>query len=180
MGLYETYRSKGFRQDVIEIRNQEWTDFDDFWEKYGEETNPDAWTSWLTVAAFFNGVGVLLKRNLIDIILVEDLLSNVVFGMWSRMEVPLHGYRKWQTRTLFGLEILHGFEYLYKQLKQRASPVPTVISDNKKRIISRFHSFFNPILLSGFFRVNLLFWLYPILFCARVCISLKECNSILH
>ena len=121
MGLYETYRSKEFRQDVIEIRNQEWTDFDDFWEKYGEETNPSAWSSWLTVAAFFNGVGVLLKRNLIDIGLVEDLLSNVVFGMWSRMHVPLYGYREWQTRSVYGQEILHGFEFLYEQLAKRAS-----------------------------------------------------------
>lgn len=121
MGLYETYRSKEFRQDVIEIRSQEYTDFDDFWEKYGEETNPDAWTSWLTVASFFNSVGVLLKRNMIDIVLVEDLLSNVVFGMWSRMHVPLYGYREWQTRTVIGQEILHGFEYLYEQLSQRAT-----------------------------------------------------------
>lgn len=86
MGLHETYRSKEFREDITELRSQEWTDFDDFWAKYGEETNPDAWTTWMSVAAFFNGVGVLLKRNLIDIILVEDLLSNVVFGSWSRMK----------------------------------------------------------------------------------------------
>ena len=121
MGLYDTYRSREFRANVTELRSQEWTDFDDFWEKYGEENNPEAWTSWLSVAAFFNGVGVLLKRNLIDIVLVEDLLANVVFGSWSRMHVPLYGYRKWQTRSVIGQEILHGFEYLYEQLKQRAT-----------------------------------------------------------
>ena len=126
MELYETYRSKEFREDVTKLRSQEWTDFDDFWEKYGEENNPDAWNTWISVAAFFNGVGVLLKRNLIDIVLVEDLLSNVVFGSWSRMQVPLFGYRKWQTRSIIGQEILHGFEYLYEQLKQRATPVPPV------------------------------------------------------
>lgn len=130
MNLYETYRSKEFRADVTEVRNQEWTDFDDFWEKYGEKNNPDAWAAWISVAAFFNGVGVLLKRKLIDIVLVEDLLSNVVFGSWSRMYVPLYGYRKWQTRSVIGQEILHGFEYLYEKLSQRATPVARLTDDN--------------------------------------------------
>jgi hypothetical protein len=35
------------------------------------------------LAQFFNGIGVLVKRKLIDIALVEDLLSNRVIWWWE-------------------------------------------------------------------------------------------------
>ena len=71
MNLYETYRSPEFRLKQTTIQNQEYKDFNDFWTKYGSETNPENWAVWLSVAGFFNGVGVLLKKGLIDFALVE-------------------------------------------------------------------------------------------------------------
>lgn len=48
MGPYEAYRSPESRNQWSEIINQEWDDFDDLWEKYGRDTNPEAWVKWIS------------------------------------------------------------------------------------------------------------------------------------
>ncbi len=73
MGLYETYRSPQFRKQWTTILNQEYTDFDDFWEKYGLENNPDAWANWQSVASFFHGMGILVKKGLVEPNLLDEL-----------------------------------------------------------------------------------------------------------
>jgi hypothetical protein len=104
------------------IINQEWIDFEDFWAKYGNESNPDAWAQWWSVAAFFNGIGVLIKRNLLEISLVEELLSNVTDIMWHRMSQVIFEWRKTIPRQkLREYEVLHGFEYLYTEMHSRGT-----------------------------------------------------------
>jgi hypothetical protein len=126
MQIYEGYRSSEFRLLAEEIISQEWTDYDDFWEKFGPINNPTAWSRWGAVAAFYNGVGVLLKKELIDIDLVEELISNQAFVLWVRMEPILQGWRENVVGSRFGeqarskkYEAYSGYEYLIKELKQR-------------------------------------------------------------
>jgi hypothetical protein len=123
--LYETYRSPKFRQIQIEIMNLEWTDYNDFWERYGLESNPETWAKWLSVASFFNGLGVLLKNKMIDIVLVEELFSNITFISWDRIGPIIMGRRK--SRETFKESLLSskypffsGFEYLFNELQKRA------------------------------------------------------------
>jgi hypothetical protein len=126
MQIYEGYRSSEFRVLVEEVINQEWMDYDDFWEKYGAINNPVAWSKWGSVAAFFNGVGVLLKKELIDIDLVEELISNQAFVLWVRMEPILQGWSENIIGNRFGEQArskkygaYSGFVYLVQELRQR-------------------------------------------------------------
>ena len=121
MNLYDTYRDKEFRSYTTELRGWSWQDFDEFWDKYGEANNPEAWNIWITVALFYNGMGVLLMKNLIEIELIEELFSNVVFGAWSRMGDIILEHRNRQKRHLASRDTFHGFEYLYKELEKRAT-----------------------------------------------------------
>jgi len=73
MPLYETYRNREFRRQIAELRNQEWTSNEDFLEKYGPETNPDAFATRIAVGSYFDGIGVLVKNNLVDVNMVNDL-----------------------------------------------------------------------------------------------------------
>ena len=106
-----------------EIINQEWSDFDDFWEKYGSQTNPSTWARWQSTASEFHGMGVLLKKGLIDIELVEELLVNQVFVAWFRMEPIVEGFKGWiNTRPApmsSKYETYSGFKYLYEELAKR-------------------------------------------------------------
>jgi hypothetical protein len=122
MNLYETYRSPEFRKQQMIIQNLEYTDFEDFIEKYGSETNPESWAIWFSVAAFFNGVGVLVGRNLLDIGLVEELLGNITDRMWTVMGPVLIEWRRQSvTQKMRKYELLHGFEYLYDQMRSRGT-----------------------------------------------------------
>lgn len=126
MGLYEAYRSPEFRTQWSKVINQEWSDFDDFWEKYGRDTNPEAWVNWISVISYFHGIGVLLKQGLIDIVLVEELLVNIIFISWARMGPILKGFRENVAGHRFGgqgrssrYDPYSGFDYLYSELKKR-------------------------------------------------------------
>ena len=67
MNLYEVYRSPEFRARVNTVLLQEWTDPDDFWERYGlDNKNGEAWTNWQSVAGFFHGIGFLPFLDVAD------------------------------------------------------------------------------------------------------------------
>jgi len=85
--IYDNYRSIESRRQSMEIHGWEWEGIDDFFEKYGQQNNPEAWTLWTTKAALFNGIGILLKRNLIDIRLLDDLLTNSVDRHWNAIKM---------------------------------------------------------------------------------------------
>lgn len=143
MNLYESYRSKESRLESIKINGWKWKDMDDFYEKYGQQNNPEAWATWEGKAAFFNGVGILLKRNLIDIRLLDDLLTNSVIRHWNSLGMGLilvdwrkrvsirRQETKWRHDPEFsgdkgasqGNTSFFGFDYLYKSLmKYRETP----------------------------------------------------------
>jgi hypothetical protein len=128
MELYSAYRDPEFAKNWGEIMDQEYTDFDDYWKKYGSETNREAWNKWQSVARLFNGVGVLLKKGLVDIDLVEELLVNIVLISWVKMGPVVYGFREYTRLRGKRLNFharsdkypqLSGFEYLYNELRKR-------------------------------------------------------------
>ena len=61
--IYDSYRSIESRQQSNEISSWEWEDINDFFEKYGQQNNPEAWITWTSKAAYFNGIGILLRAR---------------------------------------------------------------------------------------------------------------------
>jgi hypothetical protein len=87
MDLYEVFRNKEFQRDVATIYNiWQWKDYDEFEVKYGRTTHPDEYSSYLSVVNYFGGLGVLVKRGMIDPSLVKDLMSGVVTRFWEKIE----------------------------------------------------------------------------------------------
>jgi len=64
------------------------------------------------VGRFLDGVGILLKKNLIEIDLINKLLSDVIFGSWIRMAPWLKENRENLDRP----QLWRNFEYLYNRL----------------------------------------------------------------
>ena len=135
MNLYDSYRSTESRRQSLEIQSWDWKSPHDFFEKYGQEVNPDAWALWEAKTAFFNGIGILLKKNLIDIDLLDELLTSSVNRHWNimGMGVILTEWRKrlperkleeeWKydsdyldQRDSVVITPFHGFDYLYHGL----------------------------------------------------------------
>lgn len=115
MGLYEKYRERDFRLLWNQLMFQwEWEDYDDWRQKYGSQANPKAWSINSSMMGFFEGIGVLLKYDLIDIDLVHDLVGNLAIRFWERNKPIVVGQRKQS-----GIKMWKDYEYLYNLLKNQ-------------------------------------------------------------
>jgi len=113
MDLYQTYRSPEFIQDWDQvIWRLEFENWEDAMIKLHPLNNPEERRAWFSVGMFFNGVGVLVKRNLIDISLVDDLLGGMIILTWEKM-----GPIETESRVrLSNPRAFEDFEYLYNKI----------------------------------------------------------------
>jgi hypothetical protein len=113
MPIYATYSSTEFLKAWSEIMNYQYEDYDDFLSKYGFDVNPDASVKGRMVNAYLEGIGVLMKRGLIEPSFVDDLMSGVIIGYWEKFEPYLLEYRKRRDWPQTGEHV----EYLYNKIK---------------------------------------------------------------
>jgi len=92
-----------------------WKDFRDFWKKYGPETNIEAFTKWDSMGTYYKGVGVLVKRKLIDLDMVEELMGISIVLQWEKSEPIIKGLRERLNLPQFA----EWYEYLYNEMQKR-------------------------------------------------------------
>ena len=109
MHIYYTWSSRENINIRRELRTWTWTDYDDFIQKYGEANNPEAWSSFQELANFYEGIGVLIKRKLIDPAFVDDLMSGETLWGWVKFGVIVREYRVRKNAPYF----YEFWEYLY-------------------------------------------------------------------
>ena len=91
-----------------------WTDADDFWTKYGAETNIKEYSRLASAGNYFKGIGVLLKRGLIDKMFIYDLLSSPLKLYWERLgPIILERRRLTDNPNLFAY-----VDYLYDEMNK--------------------------------------------------------------
>lgn len=93
----------------------EWEDFDDWQRKYNPEADLETWTAWVSVARFFSGIGTLVKRRLIDIGLVDNIMGGPVIWTWEKMASVVKEIKVGLKRP----QLWDDFEYLYNEIKKR-------------------------------------------------------------
>jgi hypothetical protein len=90
------------------VRTREDLDFESFQKKYGlSDVDEVGW--------FFEGVGVLLHRKLIESAVVDDLFSSPVKLSWEKLKSIALGERKQSARP----QIWEWWEYLYNEMQKR-------------------------------------------------------------
>ena len=107
MRLYSTFGSSEFQEAYVKVMATEATDIEAFLRKQRKET-------W-QVGVFFEGVGVLLHRRLIDIGLVDDLFSGPIKDAWESVKLAVEARRKRTNRP----SVAEWFEYLYNEMQKR-------------------------------------------------------------
>jgi hypothetical protein len=106
--LYSTFGNEELQDAWEKTQTREYKDFNAYRREYGlREVNEVGW--------FFEGVGVLLHRRLIDIGLVDDLFSSPVRRAWEKLKPIAEGERNQTQRP----QIWEWFEYLYNEIKKR-------------------------------------------------------------
>ena len=112
MHLYNRCQEAEFWTQMEEIQQWEWDNPEEYYEKY--ESRPEIIAKWYSVGTLFEGMGVLVKRNLIDVTIVDDLLSGPIMSLWQKWEPTiLERRRRKNMPTIF-----EWFEYLYEEIKK--------------------------------------------------------------
>ena len=113
MRLYSTYCSKEFTEALTRYLNADFKNYDDFVKKYGPipSENP-VQIAFQMVGTFFEGIGELLHKKLIDAEIVQDLFAVELY--WTKAEPLMKELRK-----QFSPKLWEWFEYLYNEMKKR-------------------------------------------------------------
>lgn len=114
MRLYSAYGNEEYSKAVIRYLATEYRDYDDFVEKYGP-INPEepVQVAFRMIPMFYEGVGILLHRKLVNPDLVYELFNVRMF--WEKFKPYAEGIRKQFNQP----EFYCWFEYLYNELKKR-------------------------------------------------------------
>jgi hypothetical protein len=112
MRIYATWGSVENQKAYLKIRRDfEFEDYADF----TKELDIDVWAELNSIGLFFEGLGVLAKRKLISMDLVDDLMSADIKRAWEKIKPMAEGARK----KFVNPKIWEWFEYLYNEMKKR-------------------------------------------------------------
>ena len=70
-----------------------WETYEEFQEKYGALSNPSAYVKFIKIVNFFEGVGILLKRGLVDVNFLYDLMGAPLNMVWDKIQPVIIGMR---------------------------------------------------------------------------------------
>jgi hypothetical protein len=108
MRLYSTFGSKEFQDAWTRIESIEFKNYDEYVKKCGLG-------DYAQCATFFEGIGVLLQKKLIDINLIDALFSVPLKHMYERMKPIIEGNRE----QFHDQRVFEHFEYVYNEMQKR-------------------------------------------------------------
>ncbi|MBN2335233.1 hypothetical protein JXL21_06700 [Candidatus Bathyarchaeota archaeon] len=113
MGFHTAWFNPEFYSNMIEVAFLwEYKNYDDFMEKYWMTSNPEMFTKWGRAESYLEGMGVMMKRGLLDPTLMDDLMSGYIIAMWDKYEPFMVEFRERNNQPQFG----EFFEYLYREV----------------------------------------------------------------
>jgi hypothetical protein len=114
MRLYATFSSSEFQDAWAKVRKRarEVEGMDDIYEF---EEKVGGLREFNQVSLFFEGVGILLKRKIVDNSMIEDLFGGAISRAWEIVRTGIiRGRRQLNDPTIY-----YYFEYLYNEMKKR-------------------------------------------------------------
>lgn len=107
--LYSIYSSEGFQKEWHTFMTEELGSLKTYQDKFGVEFPPSA--------VFFNEIGILLEKGLIDVNLVNSLFGGVIPRYWKKFKPFLVTCRKEIGQPKLG----RGLEYLGNEIQKLQS-----------------------------------------------------------
>jgi hypothetical protein len=109
MHIYSNWYNIDFWEKWEDVMQFEYKDFEDVGEKLTPETRRNA----RSLFAFFEGLGVLVKRRLIEPSLIDDLMSAMIISFWEKWGDFYIEYRVRHNAPM----VAEWIEYLYNVIK---------------------------------------------------------------
>jgi len=97
---------------VNKIWNLEFKDYKEYLENYGDPLSDKA---LFMTTGYYDGLGFLLHKRLIDVDTIEYILSGSSTGVWEKLKPIIEGTRKHYNMP----ELFKWFEYLYEEMQKR-------------------------------------------------------------
>jgi len=120
MQIYAEQLKRGNIPGYDVVYHMEFDSPEEFEEKYGRENNPEAWYDFWLYNSYYEGIGVLVRENLVDIKLVALLNGGEVISGWEKFEKVTNHYRAKYHWPRWSIE----WEYLYTTMKEYALENP--------------------------------------------------------
>lgn len=89
MSIYKDYTSEWILNNYVEVLRYEFSDYQDFKKKY--YGNREAMVKIYSILDWFDGMGELVKKRLIDDSLVVDVLGGSVLYQWYKWRDVVEG-----------------------------------------------------------------------------------------
>jgi hypothetical protein len=117
MRMYLAMGSEDMNKARLRFLALKITNYDDFKEKYGPPFSAEPSQEWIDldkIGWFYNGLGLLVHRQLASVELVEDFLGYGVVIAWERIGPLAYGWRKEYNMP----KSFEWFEYLYNEMQR--------------------------------------------------------------
>jgi hypothetical protein len=109
--LYSTWDTLEFQEAFHRLYWSEYDSYDTYLEVVQGQRHIGTY-----VATFYDQIGALLRRNLIDYDLVEDLLGNSAIQLWEKIRHVIEEARERSNDP----RLYEHFEFLYAEMKRRS------------------------------------------------------------
>jgi hypothetical protein len=83
MALLDRWNTKEFSKQRYDSYRMEWTDLDDFREKYNRSNNSDIFASFNTFGRSILGLAELKRKGLIDISFLDGMMLTDILNWWA-------------------------------------------------------------------------------------------------
>jgi len=114
--LETTWRSRELRESYTAVMNLNFKDYDEYAKKHplwNSVGTPEV-RAIVEVGTFFDSIGILLHRKLIDIEMVDELFSFYIKAAWEKLKPLIEG-----RRNDLDPKFRKSFEYLYNEMQKR-------------------------------------------------------------
>jgi len=110
--MYQDFKRPDVQKAFYDIVNVwQWESYEDFMEKYGS-SNWDEHKKYLLVYSIYEGLGVLIYRELIDVKMIDELMRSYVTRFWEKIGPIMVEVRTRHDAPL----VAEWTEYLYKEV----------------------------------------------------------------
>jgi len=94
MRLYQTsIDSEGYKK-FWRLMSKSWMDFGDYMQKYGAMTNPDEAAERMAHLSTYDGLGIMVRNNVVDVNMVYHMLGLRIIMTWFKFEAVIKDLRK--------------------------------------------------------------------------------------
>jgi hypothetical protein len=118
MHVYSTFGDEAFQRHFQRVLSWQYTTS----QQFEKEAKPEDLVSMWVVAVLFENIGLLYKRKLVPLNLLDDLLSGPLIRAWERSEPIAIGMRV----DLNLPQMWEWFELLYKEMRDRMERLATI------------------------------------------------------